>query len=182
MTSSTLTSVYRLFLRTVSVSVLHQRSACLNLRRRWRPVFDAAAKVSLELQNVPAEAAQAYRLERLAWLVDWNKRIDNTLALLYNSANTRGLAHQVTRNLAHLAGLERVRALASTRRLPKWNPQGATPSQAKLLKTLEIKRLKAQFVANGLGAMNELVRVAEGSAGLAMGRQDFVVRRWTDQN
>ena len=39
------TSLYRLFLRTSSTSVLHQNAARKQLRQLFRPVFDAAARV-----------------------------------------------------------------------------------------------------------------------------------------
>ena len=68
------TSLYRLFLRTASASVLHHRSARLNLITRWRPVFDAAAKVTKELEYSPQDSTSTWRQERIDWLKIWNER------------------------------------------------------------------------------------------------------------
>ena len=68
------TSLYRLFLRTSSAAVLHQRRAQINLRKRWRPVFDAGAKVTKELQNCNTDASDASVQEKIEWLRVWNDR------------------------------------------------------------------------------------------------------------
>ncbi|KAF8886010.1 hypothetical protein BD779DRAFT_1471387 [Infundibulicybe gibba] len=68
-----------------------------NLRVLWRSTFDAGAGAVRTCQeDVPA------RLQREEWLKIWNKRVDNTLALLYTSSRSRGLPHRLTRNLAYL--------------------------------------------------------------------------------
>ncbi|KAJ7840536.1 hypothetical protein B0H14DRAFT_2785033, partial [Mycena olivaceomarginata] len=69
---SDFTSLYRLFLRTSSASVLHQNKSTKTLLRRN---------------------------EVEIWLQTWHLRIDNTLALLYTSCKTCGLSHRLTRNL-----------------------------------------------------------------------------------
>jgi hypothetical protein len=68
------TSVYRLLLRTCSAAVLHHRRSCLNLRKRWRPTFDAAARVTKALQQAPSDATDTWRAEREKWLRTWNAR------------------------------------------------------------------------------------------------------------
>ena len=68
------TSLYRLFLRTASAAVLHHRSARLNLITRWRPTFDAAAKVTKELEYSPQSNLPSWRQERIDWLTTWNER------------------------------------------------------------------------------------------------------------
>ena len=68
------TSLYRLFLRTASASVLHHRTARLNLITRWRPIFDAAAKVTNELEHSPQDSTSTWRQERIDWLKIWNER------------------------------------------------------------------------------------------------------------
>ena len=67
------TSLYRLFLRTASASVLHHKSARLNIITRWRPVFDAGAKVTKELEYSP-ESSCSMKQDKIAWLKTWNER------------------------------------------------------------------------------------------------------------
>jgi len=71
---TTLTSVYRLFLRASSAAVLHHARACTNLRRRWRPAFDKAAKVAKELQQPSSDTPDNWKTEKIEWLKVWNKR------------------------------------------------------------------------------------------------------------
>lgn len=67
-------SLYRLHLRTVSAAVLHHKHATRNLRRLWRPNFDSAAQVSLQLAD-PAKPIKKEERQRLEnWLAEWNKR------------------------------------------------------------------------------------------------------------
>ena len=70
------TSLYRLFLRTASASVLHHKTARLNLITRWRPIFNAAAKVTKELEySSPQDnSSSTWRQERVDWLNIWNER------------------------------------------------------------------------------------------------------------
>lgn len=67
------TSLYRLFLRTASAAVLHHRSARINLITRWRPAFDAAAKVTKELEHNSLNSSR-WKQERIDWLTIWNER------------------------------------------------------------------------------------------------------------
>lgn len=61
---SSFTSLYRLFLRASSASVLHQNTARKQLRRLLRPVFDAAACVVRDLQNNRLSHLERIRHER----------------------------------------------------------------------------------------------------------------------
>lgn len=74
---ATFRSLYRLFLRTASATVLHHRQARRNLRQRWRPVFDDGAKVTRELQNAPEDAPDSWIKGREEWLKVWNKRSES---------------------------------------------------------------------------------------------------------
>ena len=49
------TSVYRLFLRTVSAAVLHHPQATRNLRRLWRPIFESGARRVTLRQPLPSQ-------------------------------------------------------------------------------------------------------------------------------
>jgi hypothetical protein len=71
---ATLRSVYRLFLRASSAAVLNHGRACSNLRQRWRPAFDAAARVTKELQQASSEAPVGWKEQREQWLKLWNER------------------------------------------------------------------------------------------------------------
>lgn len=70
--SPTFTSLYRLFLRTTSASVLHHTAAKRNLRRLWRPTFDNAVQVTKRLENGPKDVTARKELE--IWLEVWNNR------------------------------------------------------------------------------------------------------------
>lgn len=63
------TSVYRLFLRTCSASVLQHQGAKRNLRHLWRPTFVAAAKIIRELQVGPQDSTSRNAKEE--WLKIW---------------------------------------------------------------------------------------------------------------
>ena len=65
-------SLYRLFLRTVSATVLHHSQATRNLRLLWRPSFDAAAHVTNQHNDPCTDAAQ--RTLRKKWLKEWEQR------------------------------------------------------------------------------------------------------------
>jgi hypothetical protein len=72
---ATFTSLYRLFLRICSASVLHHRPATRNLRQLWRPTFDAAAKVTRELQAGSQDANTRRHGED--WLKLWEQRSES---------------------------------------------------------------------------------------------------------
>lgn len=63
-------SLYRLFLRTVSAAVLHHPQATRNLRRLWRPVFNAGAYVTKQLKQ--SKVPQRPLLGK--WLKQWEQR------------------------------------------------------------------------------------------------------------
>lgn len=56
-------SLYRLFLRASSASVLHQNEARKQLRRLFRPVFDAAAQVVKDLHSNQLSPSKRIRSE-----------------------------------------------------------------------------------------------------------------------
>ena len=67
------TSLYRLFLRTTSESVLHHTSATKSLRKQFRPLFDSASSVIHTLRN--NERLSTEERERLqAWLGVFDER------------------------------------------------------------------------------------------------------------
>ncbi|CAE6466516.1 unnamed protein product [Rhizoctonia solani] len=144
-------SLYRIFLRATSASVLHHSTATRCLRTRYRPVFE---------HYVGLHQAQATK-KRLAGVIrEWDERMDNTLSLLQNSAVSRGLPHKLTRSLSQLVHsrfLEHEHTLH-----PKYDPnRGATkpqPPTPTALLSDELHRM-----------LEETTRLAEGTAGLVLG-------------
>ncbi|KAG7453079.1 uncharacterized protein BT62DRAFT_925620 [Guyanagaster necrorhizus] len=191
------TSLYRLFLRTTSASVLHHPLATRNLRNLWRSTFHDAAKVIHHLHHEPPPPP-AIKEELESWLSIWNNRgtyacppppqvpytipqskperraVDNTLALLHNSSHTRGLSHQLTRNLALLVHHEYRRV--SEIKYPVWNPQLPADSKEYQIRVLpaksrtETKRDAMKAISDrALSAVSKAVRMAEGRDGVVLG-------------
>jgi hypothetical protein len=195
-------SLYRMFLRACSTSVLHNTRAKRQLRRLWRPSFEAAINVLKECQRsdiLPEELEK-----RRQWLAIWENRsafhanvshtvllrlmsrlVENTAEMLLTSSTSRGLPHQLTRNLSflHSTFIEREKLIRNRIGQP-WNP---APEQFEdvpaFLRKLE-KRGKgmtrgtdSQYDTEAYGALEEVVRMAEGTAGLVLGRPTFRRRR-----
>lgn len=70
-----LTSLYRIFLRTISASVLHQPRSTRSIRYLYRPEFEAAANVIHKLQAETLDSNERVKLE--SWLKVWNTRSTN---------------------------------------------------------------------------------------------------------
>lgn len=110
--------------------------------------------------------------------------VDSTLKIQYNSAISRGLPHQLTRNLANIYGIEYGRNASALGKLPKWQPRDASipqtprPLSSKQERKNEEKQEQLQFSDNALGALDEVIRMAEATAGLSLGRHKIVIRRW----
>lgn len=68
------TSLYRIFLRATSASVLHHGPATRSLRRLYRPSFETAANAIRKLENLQTEgnAVEAQRIEK--WLKIFDER------------------------------------------------------------------------------------------------------------
>jgi len=97
--------------------------------------------------------------------------VDDTLSFLSVSAQSRGLPHQVTHNLAmigHLHGFWMKRQMQ--RYTKKWDPSKATVKAVipppRNAKQKQQQRLNDQ----SLGCLEEVVRMAEGTSGITMGR------------
>lgn len=75
---SSFTSLYRLFIRASSASVLHHRAATRNLRKLWKPTFREAAVVIHKLQSPTLEISERERLEewRSVWELSSEFQID----------------------------------------------------------------------------------------------------------
>lgn len=160
-----LTSLYRLCLRASSAAVLHHSSATRHLRRRLRTSFDAAAAVSHRLES-SKDVEEQTRLKE--WLGLWNKRMDGTFALLYNSATSRGLPHKLTRNLTLLAHAgERKRKF-----LRSWKPQGQYALEGRKinLRKAQHEDREKRLSECAQEMLLQVVRLAESRADLSLGR------------
>jgi len=168
------TSLYRLFLRTSSAAVLHHRAATRHVRTLWKPTFREAALVVHKLQSPTLGTSEKEQLEK--WHSRWELSLDQTLSLLITSAQSRGLAHKLTRNLSFLHfGFQKYQESTRYSIKQAWNPQqqGYKPvRQAHSSQTMA-----ERFDGQSWGALEETVRMAEGKSGLSLGRMEFRLRR-----
>ncbi|KAF8634668.1 hypothetical protein AX15_000769 [Amanita polypyramis BW_CC] len=171
------TSLYRLFLRTVSAAVLHHPQARRNLRRLWRPVFEAGARVTKQYHDTHKAEKRTVQLD---WLKQWHQRMDNTLAMLYTSSQSRGLPHNLTRNLGYLVHAEQQRVKAY--RLKAWDPQkpnALVDFSERARKKLEKEQRYQELVARAWNPLSQVIKLAEAKDGLTLGR--IAVRGWKAQ-
>ena len=94
--------------------------------------------------------------------------VDNTLALLYNSSKSRGLAHQLTRNLSKLVQAEKKRVQVKEMQYRMWDAQ--SPPSAKNIekKAKDAKKKKGQ--ADRFAMLDEIIHMAEGRDRISLGR------------
>ncbi|KAA1470506.1 hypothetical protein DENSPDRAFT_879758 [Dentipellis sp. KUC8613] len=176
---SSFRSAYRLFLRAVSASVLHNKHAKRDLIRIWRPSFHDAAKVICKRDDRSLSAAERQRCEQ--WVDHWGQNLDNTMEFLLSSANSGGLAHKVTRNLSQLHFGYYRWVKDSLFRPILWDP--SPESHANKKPTLradnraEKKKRRMRFDEEGFGALEETVRMAEATSGLLLGRIQYFKKK-----
>ncbi|KAH7921026.1 hypothetical protein BV22DRAFT_1020178 [Leucogyrophana mollusca] len=183
------TSLYRLLLRASSASVLQKPSATRSLRALWRPTFEHAAQVICALQHNTENPTERDKLR--TWLDIWERRMDNTLSLLTTSAQSRGLPHQLTRNLSWLrkAHVNWVKDRYYGHKQP-WKPQLPVSSPEYKLKSLVPETTRAnnqlaknrryrQFDEKSWDALGEVVRMAEGHHQISLGRA--WLKRWSQE-
>lgn len=103
--------------------------------------------------------------------------VDHTLSLLYNSAISRGLPHDLTRNLSflHLGNREGSERLFF--HSPQyWKPQLPStayhpPPESQRVKNREARLERWRDLDNSAwGALGQVVRMAEGRHGISLGR------------
>ncbi|KIJ07362.1 hypothetical protein PAXINDRAFT_90534 [Paxillus involutus ATCC 200175] len=176
------TSLYRLVLRSTSASVLHHTIARKNLCKLWRPAFDAAAQVVRELQSHQLSQMERTRRERLLSILQL--RVDATLTLLLNSANSRGIPHQVVRNLnllrkrhvdwvqggyySQLSKNAWKPQLSPT--APEYSPRSLIPESHRAAVIQARRRENKQVDERCWNALGEVVRMAEGRHNMSLGR------------
>ncbi|TRM68914.1 hypothetical protein BD626DRAFT_2917 [Schizophyllum amplum] len=166
---SSFKSLYRLTLRTASASVLHHRHATRYLRQLYRPAFEDAIAVITRIQQKPDDPRTKQDIARLRdWYIEWGRRVDNALALMYQSSTSRGLPHKLTRNLGLLSFSERERL--NQRLYPVWR---ADRPEKTMGKSIRRTAKEAEYIRTDHGAwsaVEQVARMAEGRHGMSLGR------------
>lgn len=163
-------SVYRTFLRATSASLLHHPTGTRCLRARFRTAFEQYFRLhsSTKAAGRAANEIQEWDTRSMCSIFDvtvsysHRKTVDNTLRLLQSSATSRGLPHQLTRNLSLLVN---ARALEQARTAhPKWNPDRVVGKKSPTTNPTE-------SLANQIDdILEENLALAEGTAGVLLGR------------
>lgn len=185
------TSLYRLFLRTSSAAVLHHRVATRYIRTLWKPTFREAAVVIHKLQSPTLGTLE--REELAKWHSRWELSsecrvdtllqsstlilvVDQTLSLLVTSAQSRGLAHKLTRNLSILHfGFQNYQKSSRYHATHFWDPQQREYQPARQAQPCQT--MAKIFDGQSWGALEETARMAEGKSGITLGRMEFRLRR-----
>ncbi|TBU40384.1 hypothetical protein BD309DRAFT_967602 [Dichomitus squalens] len=172
-------SLYRLLLRSAAASVLAEPDSTSTLRGLWRQVFSQATSVMGRFQS-SNRPSHNRRIAMNKWLQEWDKRMDSTLELLYYSAITRGLPHQVTRNLSKMARANKDNISPPPYRLEGGVWDGTLPPDHPAYKPGHVKtrrtnrtarqRDKDLLVDRSSHMLNEVIGMAEGFGGASLGR------------
>jgi hypothetical protein len=72
------TSLYRLFLRAASASVLHHPPAVRNVRSLWRPAFEDGVRAIRYIERVGNDGQVDATLD---WYKEWTTRSTSSLTL-----------------------------------------------------------------------------------------------------
>jgi hypothetical protein len=94
--------------------------------------------------------------------------VDNTLALLYNSGKSRGLAHQLTRNLSKLVQAEKKRVQVKETQYKTWDAQSPPSAKDVEKRAKDAKKKKGQ--ADRFAMLDEIIHMAEGRDRISLGR------------
>ncbi|KAH7883320.1 hypothetical protein F5I97DRAFT_1815822 [Phlebopus sp. FC_14] len=180
-------SLYRLILRTSSAAVLHRSVAQKHIRGLWRPMFDAAAETIHEIEDNKLPQTDLHKREQLLSL--WEKRVDTTLSFLATSARSRGVSHQVVRNMNLLrcsnAKWVETKFLSTKRHWlpqlppnsPEYEPTPLIDPDPRSAKSQARRRKFKEQDERCWYALGEVVRMAEGRHNLCLGRHRL--RPWT---
>lgn len=91
-----------------------------------------------------------------------NKAVDNTLQLLQNSATSRGLPHQLTRNLSLLVNARSLEQAHTAH--PKWDPNRGVGKKSPTINQTESLAVRVDDI------LEENLELAEGTARVVLGR------------
>jgi hypothetical protein len=176
MDSASLRSVYRLFLRTVSASVLHHTSSVHGLRRLYRPIFRSGHTLMTQLNQPTLPESDRELLHKQ--LVAWNNRIDTTLKLLLSSAQSRGLPDALTRNMVQLErDYAKVQEIRMSRPAAHWDGQMTedvlAQTHASIRGVMAKRAASRELEDRGWDVLHRTVQMAEGTAGVFLGQTKF---------
>jgi len=108
--------------------------------------------------------------------------VDNMLALLYNSSKSRGLAHQLTRNLSKLIQAEKKCVQVKEMQYRTWDAQSPPRSAKDTEKgAKDAKKKKGQ--ADQFAMLDEIIHMAEGRDRILLGRiqrDRRATKRWIE--
>lgn len=100
--------------------------------------------------------------------------VDETLELLHTSSRSRGLPHQLTKNIWKLMVSEERKQWQIELSYPVWNSKLDAASALKQAKRMEKAREKAKesqaFAQKGMAALTEVIAMAEARDGVSLGR------------
>ncbi|KZV84638.1 hypothetical protein EXIGLDRAFT_776311 [Exidia glandulosa HHB12029] len=168
-------SAYRLTLRAISASVMHQSRSTHAIRRLYGPTFRGAAQVAQALRDDQLQPAERTRLT--GWLRTWNARVDETLKMLLNSAQSHGLTSKITRNLSHIQCMYMdIEDYRISRTHGEWDSQRPDEDRQRLIpkpKAVEKKKEEREIEDKGWGPLSQVILMAENTAGVHLGRLTF---------
>lgn len=163
-------SLYRTFLRAISASLLHHSTGTRCLRDRYRTAFEqyfqlhwshkAPSKTMKEIQEWDARCMYAIFSKFGSNLP--NKVVDNTLQLLQNSATSRGLPHQLTRNLSLLVNARSLEQAHTAH--PKWDPSRGVGKKSPTINPTASLAVRIDDI------LEENLTLAEGTSRIVLGR------------
>lgn len=106
--------------------------------------------------------------------------MDNTLELLYTSSHSRGIPNLVTRALSFATEEERRRAFVKLYARTTWRPSDPQAASQHLRKPKNVEKRKEQEVMeyNSLGALDELLQMAEATSNLTLGTNTVPLGRY----
>ena len=83
------------------------------------------------------------------------------------------MPHKLVRNLGFLRGSEKQRILQIQAKRKVWDPRNKQPQPPKVkdINAMAKKQKEAEFEFNSDGALNEVIRMAEGFGNLTLGRE-----------
>jgi hypothetical protein len=141
------------------------------------PTLGIPEKEQLEKWRCLWELSSEFKVDILAPVVKVDfLLVDRTLSLLVTSAQSRGLAHRLTRNLSILHfGFQKYQARVRYGLLQTWDPRQQEYKPARQTRPALVDAEK--FDGQSWGALEETVRMAEGKSGLTLGRMEFRLRR-----
>ncbi|KAH6910336.1 hypothetical protein BKA70DRAFT_1220953 [Coprinopsis sp. MPI-PUGE-AT-0042] len=141
-------------------------TATFNLEEQeWLPPIMAQAPVLGECRDPQRGSPDATRKAAIAKSLElWNERMDQSLHFLYNASHSRGLAHEVTKNLSFLVHSEKLRQKNTEQHYPVWDEKTGEATGGQ------------KFTDNSLGALGELVQMAESRGHMSLGR--VILKRW----